>query len=204
MSEQRSQLEHLCVELLRLVFEYLAPHDLLLAFKNLNQRFTAILAQQPICLPNNRYMSLDLYLDYMTSILPERATQIVYLHLSERYSPHAVHWFCTEVSLKTLTWPALKALTIEDVPLHSFAPLLYKSALLSNVHSLSINIAHGRYHYSQYNGLADFDIVVALLNKLPELRSLHLLMDTTYDNNYALDLAQTCLPIAIHTNLHTH
>ena len=70
MNAQRSKFEHLAVELVHLIFKYLAPHDLLLAFKNLNRRFTAILAQQPLCLPNNQHMSHDLYLDYITSIVP--------------------------------------------------------------------------------------------------------------------------------------
>jgi hypothetical protein len=62
MNAQQSQLEHLPIEILRIIFEYLSPHDLLFAFNNLNHRLTSIVAQQSLCLPNNQYMSLDLYL----------------------------------------------------------------------------------------------------------------------------------------------
>jgi hypothetical protein len=84
MAERRSLFEDLPVELFYLIFEYLAPHDLFFTFKNLNRRFTSILNQQPLCLPYNRYMNFDLYLKYISSIIPEHVSQIVYLNLSER------------------------------------------------------------------------------------------------------------------------
>jgi hypothetical protein len=47
MAERRSLFEDLPVELIYLILEYLAPHDLFFTFKNLNRRFTSILNQQP-------------------------------------------------------------------------------------------------------------------------------------------------------------
>jgi hypothetical protein len=75
-------------------------------------------------------MSHELYLDYLTSIVPKHASQIIYLHLSERYAPHAVDLFYRELPLDTLTWPALKAVTIEDLPLGLLGVLLYDTALI--------------------------------------------------------------------------
>jgi hypothetical protein len=203
MNAQRSQLEHLPIELIRFIFEHLAPHDLLFAFKNLNRRLTAILAQQPLCLPNNRYMNRDLYFDYIHSIVPEHASQIVYLHLSERYASHAVDYFWRELPLSKLTWPALKAVTIDDVPIGMLGILLYDSGLLSNIHSLSINIAYGRFHYSQYKIAADFATIIPILVELPELRSLYVRMNPIYNGCYLLGLEQALPQIVTHRNLHT-
>jgi hypothetical protein len=202
MNEQRSLLEHLSVELLYLIFEYLAPHELLLTFQNLNQRFTAILAQQSLCLPNNRRMKFGLYIHYI-SLLPNYVSQVNYLHLSERRAPHAVNWFVSEMPLDKLTWPALKAVTIEDVPCHILESLLYDSALLSHVHSLSIDIGHRRYHHSEYNEFTDFNILIPVLNCLPELRSLYLRITTPSFINYASKFDELCPSITIHRNLHT-
>ncbi len=205
MNAQRSQFEHLPVEILRLIFEYLAPHDLLYAFKNLNRRLTCILAQQPLCLFNNQYMSRDLYLDYINSIVLKRASQIVYIHLSERYAPHAGDFFWREFSRSKLTWPALKAVTIDDVPLGLLGILLYDSDLLSNIHSLSINVAYGSFHYSQYKevNLADFAIIIPILIELPKLRSLYVRMNSIYNQYYLLGLERACPRIVTHRNLHT-
>ncbi|CAF1421910.1 unnamed protein product [Rotaria sp. Silwood1] len=124
MTEQRSCLEYLSAEIFYLIFTYLAPHDLLRAFKKLNKRFTTILIQQPLCLPCNRHMNLKLYLRYLTKIIPKYASQFVYLHLSERRAPHALNLFISEVPLDKSTWPKLQAVTIEDVPCHlAFADL---------------------------------------------------------------------------------
>jgi len=185
------------------IFEYLAPHDLLLAFKNLNRRITAILAQYPLCLPNNRYMSHELYLDYLTSIVPKHASQIIYLHLSERYAPHAIDLFYRELPLDTLTWPALKAVTIEDLPLGLLGVLLYDTALLSNIQSLSINIPYGHFYYSQYDKVADFAVVIPILVELPNLRSLYLHMGTTFSSTYFIGLERASPHIVTHPNLHT-
>ena len=54
MNERRSHLQDLPVELFHHIFEYLTPHDLLNAFKNVNRRFDIMLAQQPLCSSNNR------------------------------------------------------------------------------------------------------------------------------------------------------
>jgi len=203
MNAQQSQLEHLPIEILRIIFEYLAPHDLLFAFNNLNRRLTSILAQQSLCLPNNQYMSLDLYLDYINSIVLKHASQIVYIHLSERYAPHAVDFFWREPSLIKLTWSALKAVTIDDVPLGLLGILLYDSNILSNVHSLSINVSYGCFHYSQYKEVVDFAIIIPILIELPKLHSLYVRMNSIYNRYYLLGLEQACPRIVTHQNLHT-
>ena len=97
----------------------------------------------------------------------------------------------------------MKAITIDDVPLGLFGVLLYDSGLLSNVHSLSINIRYGRFHYSQYKIVADFAMIIPVLTELPELRSLHVRMNTTYSSTYFLGLELARPQIVTHTNLHT-
>ncbi|CAF4287389.1 unnamed protein product, partial [Adineta steineri] len=79
--------EQFPVELIRSIFEYLSPLDLLNAFEELNSRFSSIIREHPLCLPNNRRMSLNVYEDYMEYVLPEYSSQIVYLHLSEHRTP---------------------------------------------------------------------------------------------------------------------
>jgi hypothetical protein len=49
-----------------------------------------MLKQQPLYLPNNRHMNFDLYCEYLSSIIPDHVSQIVYLNLSERRAPYAV------------------------------------------------------------------------------------------------------------------
>jgi hypothetical protein len=204
MSEQRSLLENFPIELIYLVFEYLSPHDLLYGFSNLNKQFTAMLVQQPLYLPNNRHMHFNVYLDYINSIISKHVSQIVYLHLSERYAPHAIRQFISEVPLKTLNWPALKAVTIEDVPFYILSSLLNHSSFLSNVYSLSYDIDHWQYYYFYHDYLSDFNIVIPLLNGLPELRSLNLCMNNSRLNeNYTAEFSRCTTPLIIHQNLHT-
>ncbi|CAF4986031.1 unnamed protein product [Rotaria sp. Silwood1] len=201
MTEQRSCLEYLSAEIFYLIFTYLAPHDLLRAFKKLNKRFTTILIQQPLCLPCNRHMNLKLYLRYLTKIIPKYASQFVYLHLSERRAPHALNLFISEVPLDKSTWPKLQAVTIEDVPCHLFGTLLDDNSFLSNIHSLSLDIDHDRYHHSQYEQFTDFNIVVPLLNFYPQLRSLYLRIGDRLSQNYLSLFDQHCPRINIHQNL---
>ncbi|CAF5221365.1 unnamed protein product [Rotaria magnacalcarata] len=111
-----------------------------MAFDNLNQRVTCILARQPLFIPNNRNMNISLYFDYLTSIIPNHLSQIVYLHLSERYAPHALDYFISTVPLEAYSWPALKAVIFEDVPFHALETLLDDNFLLSQAHFLSIDI----------------------------------------------------------------
>jgi hypothetical protein len=148
-------------------------------------------------------MNFDLYLDYITSIIRNHVSQIVYLHLSERRAPHAVNWFLSEVPLKTLTWPTLKAVTIEDVPPDALETLLKDSPILSNVHLLSIDVCHDRYHYSEYDECFDFGIIIPVLYSLPELRSLYFRIAPHLTSNYTSELDQHCPSMDIHYNLHT-
>jgi len=200
MNHQYSRLEDLPLELFHFIFDYIAPHDLLHAFKNLNKRFTTMLEQQPFYLPNNRMMSFKVYHTYFTEIIPDYASKVVYLHLSERHAPHAVDRFINEVPLDELIWSSLKAVTIEDIPRHLFETI-NNSSLLTKIHSFSLDISAERYHHYEYEGLADYDIVIPLLNRLHELRSLYLQIEFYMNNNYTAMFLKHCHPMEIHQNL---
>ncbi|CAF1604907.1 unnamed protein product [Rotaria magnacalcarata] len=58
MNERQFHFQDLPVERFRRIFKYLAPHDLVNPFERLNQQFDIMFAQQPLCLPNNRQMSI--------------------------------------------------------------------------------------------------------------------------------------------------
>ena len=206
MSEHRSPIlfKHLSVELIRLIFEYLAPHDLLNAFEELNGRLSSIILQHPLSLPNNRRMSRDVYYDYILHILPDYSSQIVYLHLSERRAPHAVDSFLAELSHQSVSFPALKAMTIEDVPVRVYNSVMHSFLPLCHLHSLSIDLNGKHFHYySEYHSWADIDFVVPLLNSISELRSLYLRISPKYDRNYMRDLRVTSPRITTHSHLHT-
>ncbi|CAF4634821.1 unnamed protein product [Rotaria magnacalcarata] len=68
MNERQFHFQDLPVERFCHIFKYLASHDLLNAFERLNRRFDIMLAQQPLCLPNNRQMSIQLYCHYLKKI----------------------------------------------------------------------------------------------------------------------------------------
>ncbi|CAF3253539.1 unnamed protein product [Rotaria socialis] len=91
MNERQFHFQDLPVELFRHIFEYIAPHDLLNAFERLNRRFDIMLAQQPLWLPNNRQMSIQLYCHYLKKIVTKHPSQIVYLYLSERTQLQNLH-----------------------------------------------------------------------------------------------------------------
>ncbi len=94
-------------------------------------------------------------------------------------------------------------MTIEDVPCHILESLLNDSPLLSNVHSLSIDIGFKRYHYSEYNDFADFGIIIPILNTLPELCSLRIRMNTRTHNNFTSEFSEHSFSLHSHQNLHT-
>ncbi|CAF1233584.1 unnamed protein product [Rotaria magnacalcarata] len=50
-----------------------------------------------LCLPNNRQMSIQLYCHYLKKIVSKHASQIDYLHLSERSAPCAVDYFLSQL-----------------------------------------------------------------------------------------------------------
>ncbi|CAF1047873.1 unnamed protein product [Adineta steineri] len=211
MKRYRLQFEDLANELIQFIFEYLFPHELLYSFKELNRRLTSIVNRrltsivnrQPLCLPDNRYMNFDVYYDYLTLIITKHTSQIVYLHLSERYSPHAVEFFRNEIPINKLNWFSLKAITIDDLPLGLFGVLLYDTTIFSHIHSLSLNFAFDCYHFSEYKIVADFAFVVPILTELPRLRSLYLRMNCIYTNTYLIGLERARPQFVIHENLHT-
>ena len=208
MNEQRTRFEHLSVELFHLIFEYLAPHELLQAFTNLNDRFTAILAQQSLCLPNNRLMTYGLYQNYISKI-SDYASQIVYVHLSERYAPHAVDELLSEVcgDNDSFTLPALKAVTIQDVSPDTFHSLIEESSLLTNVRSLTFDTSHPHdydcYHYPDYVHWIDIDYILPLLNNLPNLCSLLLRISSGFHDSYIDEMKSFVPLINVHPQLHT-
>ncbi|CAF4352555.1 unnamed protein product, partial [Rotaria sordida] len=106
------------------------------------------------------------------------------------------------VPLEPSNWSALKAVTIEDVPFHALEALLDDNSLLSNVHFLSIDIGVDRYHHSEYN-IYDFNVVLPVLEYLPELRSLGIRMHTHMNGNYSINFNRYCPPMIVHQNLHT-
>lgn len=202
MTTQRTLFEHLSVELFCLVFEYLSPHDLLFAFNDLNQRFTAILAQQPLCLPNNHRMSHELYNEYLASIIPNNMSRIVYLNLSELRAPHAVRLFLSKLPLEAVHWPALKAVTIEDVACDILQCLLTTDSLLSNIHRLSIDIGFKQYHCDDYD-FFDFNLLIPVLNYFPKLCSLYIRMPCHMNRKYGAHLKKYFLPMNIYQNMQT-
>ena len=203
MNEERTQLERLSVELLHLIFEYLAPHELLQAFNNLNNRFTAILARQPLCLPNNRQMTYELYRNYISKISCY-ASQIVYVHLSERYAPHAVDELLDELCDDSFALPALKAATIQDLPPNTFLSLIEESSLLSKAQSLTFDMSlhDGCYHYSDYRHAIDIAYILPLLNNLPNLCSLTLRILPSFSCGYIEGLNSIVPLIKTHPKLH--
>ncbi|CAM2718821.1 unnamed protein product [Rotaria socialis] len=139
MNKRHFHFQDLPVERLRHVFKYLAPHDLANPFERLKQQFDIMLAQQPLCLPNNRQMSIQLYYYYLKKIVSKHASQIVYFHLSERSAPCAIDSFLPEVPLNKLTWLSLKA-------------------------SLSLDVDYHRFYCDQYDECFDFVIAIQVLN----------------------------------------
>ncbi|CAF2259177.1 unnamed protein product [Rotaria magnacalcarata] len=91
-----AQFEYLPVEIIRLVFEYLSPHDRLDGFPELNTRISFIIKQHPLALSNKRHMGMDVCDDYLTYNLREYSSQIVYLHLTEHRATRAVELFLDE------------------------------------------------------------------------------------------------------------
>jgi len=201
MNQHHTQFEDLPIELFGLIFEYLQPHDLLHAFKKLNGRFKSILAHQSLCLPNNRLMTPKLYCNYLTKILPKYASQIVYLHLSERHAPHAVDWFNSVLPSNSRFWPALKAVTIDDIPREVLEILLRDSSFLHKVHSLSLDVGFDRYYCDEYDDCSDFGFLIPILNSLSELRSVNfrIFNQSVYYNKSKPD--QRCPRMNIHQNL---
>jgi hypothetical protein len=164
MNENNSStlFEQLPVELIRSIFEYLSPLDLLNAFEELNSRFSSIIRDHPLCLPNNRRMSLDDYDEYIEYILTEYSSQIVYLYLSEHRTPDAVQSFLFRMYDKKYQFPKLKAITIKDIPLDSYNTLLFTFLPLFNFQSLTIDINGNYYHCSDYDQWTDIDFIVPI------------------------------------------
>ncbi|CAF4398880.1 unnamed protein product [Rotaria magnacalcarata] len=69
MNKRQFHFQDLPIERFRHIFKYLASHDLVNPFERLNQQFDIMFAQQPLCLPNNQQMSIQLYCYYLKKIL---------------------------------------------------------------------------------------------------------------------------------------
>ncbi|CAF4433341.1 unnamed protein product [Rotaria magnacalcarata] len=146
MNERQFHFQDLPVERFRHIFKYLVSHDLVNPFERLNQQFDIMLAQQSLCLPNNRQMSIQLYCHYLKKIVSKHASQIVYFHLSERSAPCAIDYFLSEVPLNNL----------------------------SKIQPLSLDVSYHRFYCDQYDECFDFGIAIQVLNCLPQLHSLYL------------------------------
>ncbi len=166
-----TRLEQLPVELFRNIFEYLAPYELILAFQNLNIRFSSIIRQIPFCLPNNAHMSMNIYSQYITKILPEYRSQIVYLHLAEGRCVDAVNWLLRTFehhlfSAFANTLRAIKMVYINQDTLESLINHLY---LVPQVQTLSLTLA--RHDYESYY-LSHAYYWSTIITSLPRLKSL--------------------------------
>ncbi|CAF3473579.1 unnamed protein product [Rotaria socialis] len=195
--------EHLPVEIIRLVFEYLSPHDLLDGFEELNSRISSIIRQHPLSLPNNRRMSMDVYDDYLTYILREYSSQIVYLHLTEHRAAQAVESFLDEMDRENFLFPSLKAITIRDVPGGVYDALVDHVLEILNPSALSIHLNNKLYHFSDYAAWNDIDFLEPVLNAIPQLCSLYLRISPAYEKSYMDDLDIACSRINTHWHLHT-
>jgi hypothetical protein len=193
-----TKLEQLPIELFRNIFEYLAPYDLILAFQNLNIRFSSIIRQIPFCLPNNAHMSMIIYRQYITKILPEYHSQIVYLHLAEGRCVDAVNWLVRTFehhlfSSFANTLRAIKMVYINRDTLESLINHLY---LVPQVHTLSLTLE--RHDYEPYY-LSHAFYWSTIITSLPRLKSLSISnISFRYDLLVAPDYDRMALPIAQH------
>lgn len=201
MNQRQTHCEDLPPEIFGLIFAYLAPHDLLRAFSKLNCRLERLVEQHPLSLPNNRSMSYALYSRYLTEIVPKRLSQMAHVHLSERYGPYAVRHFMHKLPIESDSWPALRAVTIEDVPEHVFEALLIDSSFLPRVQSLTLDIGDQEDDDDAYEGCNDVFIVTAVLHFSPELRSLSLNLPHQSMIDEPTTLNQHSFPVSIHRHL---
>jgi hypothetical protein len=195
--------EQLPVELIRSIFEYLSPLDLLNVFEDLNSRLFSIIHDHPLCLPNNHRMSLNDYDEYIEYILIKYSSQIVYLYLSEHRTPDAVQSFLFQMYDQKYQFPKLKAITIYDIPLDSYNKLLFTYLPLFNFQSLTIDLDDDQYYSSDYNQWTDIDFIVPILNTFPQLCSLYLKISPNYNTEYINHINIISSQLLPHLHLHT-
>jgi hypothetical protein len=196
--------EQFPVELIRSIFEYLSSLDLLNAFEELNNRLSSIIRDYPLCLPNNRRMSLDVYNDYLEYVLPKYSSQIIYLYLSEHRTPEAVQSFLYKMHDQKYLFPKLKSITIRDIPLKFYRSIFVDILPSFNtLQSLTIDMNNNHYHYSDYDEWTDIDFIVPILNSLPQLCSLYLKISPTYNATYLNNVNMISSSMSPHIHLHT-
>ncbi|CAF2060583.1 unnamed protein product [Rotaria magnacalcarata] len=148
MNKRQFHFQDLPIERFRHIFKYLASHDLVNPFERLNQQFDIMFAQQPLCLPNNQQMSIQLYCYYLKKIVSEHASQIVYFHLSERSAPCAIDYFLellTEL-LNNGRLPQLQnlrvtfSMTRENIENVLLLPIPLKQAFTSELRYINLKI----------------------------------------------------------------
>jgi hypothetical protein len=148
-------------------------------------------------------MPYELYRNYISKI-GVYASQIVYVHLSERYAPQAVDQLPAEVCDDSVTLPALKSVTIEDLPPDAFLVLFDKStSLLNKAQSLSLNMSHDCYHRSDYAHATDIDYILPVLNNLTNLCSLSLRISPDFSDTYIGEVKIIVPQIKTYEKLHT-
>ena len=199
-----TRFEDLSVELFREIFEYLASHDLIAAFDNLNSRFVSIIRQLPLYLPNNANMSIDIYRSYIVDILPKYRSQIVSLHLAEGRCIGAVDWLLCKVEdyLFSAFTTTLRVIKLIDIHRSTFESLINHFHLVHHVHTLSIhldidmsNVDTLYYDQSQYMEKAYYWPTIA--SALPKLQSLLIFYnECMFDSTAIFNYDHMTLPIA--------
>ena len=121
-----SLFDDLSTELIREIFDYLAPHHLLGAFENLNSRFSSIITQHTFCLPKIDMMSRQLYQYYITYIIPKYACQFRLLHFSNDPTVGAIDEFLRTINnnIYSVLAISLRAIEIFDITEQTFQLLI--------------------------------------------------------------------------------
>lgn len=177
MYDHVTLLEDLSTEMIREIFDYLAPHHLLNAFENLNSRFLSIITQHTLCLPESSKMSCQTYEYYMTNILPKYGSQFASFYFSEAHAVGSITAFlCTiNSNLFSVLATSLRIITIVDITRQTFQSLIDHFHHFPHVHTLLIRLHNPTtygHHDNQWNYLFDTFYLSSILKTMPQLRSL--------------------------------
>jgi hypothetical protein len=201
--------EDLAVELIRIIVEYVATHDLIFAFENLNSSFVSIIRQLPLYLPDNANMSIAIYRSYITDILPKYRSQIGSLHLSERQSVDAVEWLLRVVEHNPLSafTTSLRIIKIVDIRRSTLELLIDQFHLVPHVQTLSITLDMIQWtcadvYADQYSYLQQAFYWPTIVSSLPKLRSLSI-SHNLYESYFGVIPDYNLMSLPIAENLHT-
>lgn len=172
-----SLFEDLSTELIREIFDYLAPHHLLDAFENLNSRFLSIITQHAFCVPEIDKMNRQLYQYYTTYILRKYASQFLSLYFSDDPTVGAIDAFLRTINsnLYSVLAISLRAIKIFDITEQTFQSLIDHFHNFHHVQTLLIRL-HDGYIYcrdnNQQNYLYGEFYLSSILKIMPQLQSL--------------------------------